>query len=151
MVRYAATIWQTKFGALFRFAFLRASQLQFIFQQCLNKPLWMKLTEGEHLVQITFHWIYTVKWILSVENQGCTYTSFFFLFVYLNTFSNCRCWYARRSGLWAKTLCFAAAWAATWISHRKTACSGLARGFDPKQHDWEHINNFLNRYKKCLK
>ena len=59
MVRYAATIWQTKFGALFRFAFLRASQLQFIFQQCLNKPLWTRLAEGEYLVQITFHCIYT--------------------------------------------------------------------------------------------
>ena len=32
MVRYAATIWQTKFGALFRFAFRPASQLQLIFQ-----------------------------------------------------------------------------------------------------------------------
>jgi len=63
MVRYAATIWQTKFGALFRFAFRPASQLQFIFQQCLNKLLWTRLTESEHLVQITFHWIYTGKMV----------------------------------------------------------------------------------------
>jgi len=73
------------------------------------------------------------------------------LLVCLNTFSNCRCWYARRSGLWSKTLCFAAAWAATYIKHRKTACSGLARGFDPKQHDWEHINRGKIRFRKCLK
>ena len=76
MVRYAATIWQTKFGALFRFAFLRASQLQFIFQQCLNKPLWTRLAESKHLVQITFHCIYIDKWYLSVEHKVFTHSSF---------------------------------------------------------------------------
>ena len=75
--RFAQQFWSTQtqmhFASTLSFTLINTLHLS----KCLNKPLWTRLTESEHLVQITFHWIYTGKWILSVENQGCTYTSFF--------------------------------------------------------------------------
>ena len=67
--RFAQQFWSTQtqmhFASPLSFTLINTLHLS----KCLNKPLWTRLTEGEHLVQITLHCIYTKKSIRSVENQ----------------------------------------------------------------------------------